>query len=358
MVEETMATSKKKKRLPSDFEALLDTGDLPALQAVFDTCDVNARGGFEKQTALAFYNCPEQLARWLVAHGADLGAGDARGETPLHARANRRQAKVDVLLELGADVNATDSSQQTPLHAAAFRMNVDAVAKLLARGPVVDARENEGLTPLELALRSCPNNELPQLVEVARWLLGAGAKRTPAMRGFVEKLGTRFEFHRAGYAKEHVAAASAALDELYALFDVAPVERRKMHDGTSPVVVKDGPWQQQHDELWNLLVPSSGPAATVQGEVIRISGRLDREINGNGGANWNEQFREMARAFLVHVGSGSPLSPPELAVAGAIVAELVARATGDLDRMGQLAVTWVLRNSNPLPLVRTTSYHH
>ena len=99
VVDKALATSKKKKkkRLPSDFAALLEKGDLAAL------------------------HCPDELARWLVARGADLGAGDARGETPLHARANRRQAKVDVLLELGAVVDATDTSSQTPLHAAAFR---------------------------------------------------------------------------------------------------------------------------------------------------------------------------------------------------------------------------------------------
>ncbi len=272
-----MASSKKKKRLPADFEGLLERGDLPALQAVFDACDVNARGGFEKQTALAFWDCPDELARWLVARGADLGAGDARGLTPLHARADRRQAKVDVLLELGADVNATDSSKQTPLHAAAFRMNVDAVAKLLGRGADVDAHEEGGLSPLELALRACPNNELPAMVALARLFLDAGAKRTLAMRGFVEQLGTRFD--------------------------------------------------------------------------------LDREINGNGGANWYEQFREMARAFLVHLGSGSPLSAPELATAGEIVDELVRRATGDLDRMGELAVAWVLRNANPVALSKPTTYH-
>jgi ankyrin repeat protein len=105
---------------------------------------------------------------------------------------------VDVLLELGAVVDATDTSSQTPLHAAAFRRNIDAAVKLLARGAVVDAREKEGLTPLELALQSCANSELPEMVELARLLFGAGAKRTAAMRGFVEEIGTRFEFHRSG----------------------------------------------------------------------------------------------------------------------------------------------------------------
>ena len=56
----------KKKLLPKDFEALLIAGDLEALRAVFETCDVNARGGYSKQTALAYHECPDDLAIWLV----------------------------------------------------------------------------------------------------------------------------------------------------------------------------------------------------------------------------------------------------------------------------------------------------
>ena len=67
----------KKKQLPKDFEALLDQGDLAALKAVFDSCDVDAHGGYSKRTALAFDACPDALARWLVEQGADLAAPDA-----------------------------------------------------------------------------------------------------------------------------------------------------------------------------------------------------------------------------------------------------------------------------------------
>lgn len=351
-----MSTPKKKKRLPANFEDMLATADLSALKAVFSTCDPDARGGYDKQTALAFFNCPDELSRWLVTQGADLNATGTLGQTPLHARAGRRQAKVDVLLELGANVNATDSSNQTPLHTAAQRMNVPSAAMLIVHGAVIDAHDNEGHTPLELALCNCPNNELPAMVELAKLLLDAGAKRTPAMRECVERIGKQFEFHRANYTKDRVADASAALDELYAIFEVTPIQRRKLHDGTSPIVVKDGPWQNQHNDLWDLLVPSTGPAATVQGEVIRISGRIDRELMGNGGGNWDDQYRKMARAFLVYVGSGTPLSAPELASANTLVDELVRHANCDLDRMGELAVAWIRRNPNPMPLPETRGY--
>ena len=111
--------AKKKKLLPKDFEQLLEQGNLADLQAVFATCDVNARGGSSKHTAPAFNECPDELVRWLVDQGNDLSAEDIYGETPLHARAGHWQGRLDVLLELGADVNAGEGARGTPLHRAA-----------------------------------------------------------------------------------------------------------------------------------------------------------------------------------------------------------------------------------------------
>lgn len=40
--------------------------------------------------------------------------------------------------------------------------------------------------------------------------------------------------------------------------------------------------------LWQSLVPDSGQASTVQGELIRSVGRLRDEAERNGNANWDE----------------------------------------------------------------------
>jgi hypothetical protein len=98
-----------------------------------------------------------------------------------------------------------------------------------------------------------------------------------------------------------------------------------------------------------LLVPSQGPAATVQGEVIRISGRISNELEGNGGGNWDPNYKRMADAFLEHVQAGKPLSPPELAEAAAIVADVKGKS-GDTARMAELAVKWVRQNPDPVKL--------
>jgi hypothetical protein len=122
-----------------------------------------------------------------------------------------------------------------------------------------------------------------------------------------------------------------------------------MHDGAAPIVAKAATWEAQHHELWEQLVPSAGAARTVQGEVIRISGRIANEIDGNGGINWDADFRLMADALLTHLGSGKPLATAELREAATIVGE-VKRKFGDAQRLCQLAVEWVALNPVPVAL--------
>ena len=52
----------KRKTLPKDFEALLREGDIDALKAALSLCEPDARGGYSKQTALAFnaWSCRDE----------------------------------------------------------------------------------------------------------------------------------------------------------------------------------------------------------------------------------------------------------------------------------------------------------
>jgi hypothetical protein len=340
----------KRNALPKDFEELLKTGDLAKLEAVFDACDVDARGGYAKRTALAFDDCPDALARWLVAKGADLSATDASGSTPLHCRARSWRGSVAMLLELGADVHSTSASIGTPLHAAADGKRAENARLLLAAGANVDAKNDDRLTPLELALRGCSNADLDRMPALVRVMLEAGAARTPAMKEMVEQIGKTFEFHREAYNPESVAEANAALDFLYATFDVPPVPRRQEQDRGTPIAVKATTWQKQHAELWELLVPSKGPAKTVQGEVIRIAGRISDEWERNGGVNWDRDYSEMALALLSHVGTGVALAAAEVEEIASIVKSLSRSGGAGNDRLAALAVGWVLQNPKPVPL--------
>ena len=341
---------KKRTTLPKDFEGLLDRGDFDVLRAVFDRCALDARGGSYKQVALAFPACPDALARWLVENGADIEATDRDGKTPLHTRARSHRGRIAELLQLGADPNpGAGSYHGTPLHAAADAAVADNVRLLLEHGAQVDARNAARQTPLEYMLQRASNATLERVSTVARLLLDAGATPSDEARQHVIAIGERFEFHRANFNPACVNEASAALNRLYAMTGVAPVPRRTMHDGASPITVRDGSWDERYDRLWDLLVPSQGAAATVQGEVVRIPGRLAREIHGNGAVNWDRDYVRMADAWLGYVAVGEPLAPDERAEALEIIAD-VKRKAGDTDRLREFAVAWVARNPEPIPL--------
>ena len=163
----------KRKTLPKDFEDLLAKGDIEALKAVFDNCDVDARGGTFKQTALAFNDCPDELVRWLVERGADLSAGDSYGDTPLHARAGHWKGRIELLIELGADVRHDAGGRGTPLHRAAITGNLRTAQILLGHSARADAVNRNGQTPLVAALQRCGNATIERIAPIAELLLGA-----------------------------------------------------------------------------------------------------------------------------------------------------------------------------------------
>ncbi|MBO9659717.1 MAG: ankyrin repeat domain-containing protein, partial [Chitinophagaceae bacterium] len=279
--------AKKRVTLPKDFEELLKKNDLDELKAVFSKCEPDARGGYGKQTAFSFDECSHELAKWLVEQGADLEATDTWGKTALHNRSRFTRGNIESLLELGANIHARDNYGDTPLHKAASAHNNENTVILLQYGANKDQVNSAGLTPPELLLQSCRNTDIPNTVTTSKTYLDAGSQITPKMKEYVTAIGRNFEFHRAGFNKESVDEVSEALEELYKLFQVEPVAKRALHDGKSPITVSTKKWQDQHDELWELLVPSGGAAETIQGEVIRIPGRISRELHGNGGGNWD-----------------------------------------------------------------------
>ena len=59
--------------------------------------------------------------------------------------------------------------------------------------------------------------------------------------------------------------------------------------------VDDLRWWEEQPRLWARLVPTSGQATTVQGELIRCTGKLTDEAYRNGNANWGPGFERMTK---------------------------------------------------------------
>ena len=77
-------------------------------------------------------------------------------------------SKIQDLIERGADVDAKDNNGWTPLHWASDSNHIEIAKLLIDRGADVDAKDNWGWTPLH---RACGNNAL----ELAKLLIERGA---------------------------------------------------------------------------------------------------------------------------------------------------------------------------------------
>jgi hypothetical protein len=346
----------KRKTLPKNFRELIKLGDISALKAVFETCESTAYEGYNQENALHFYDVPEELARWLVQQGLDVDTPDATyGKTPLWKHAYVGSKLVEALLDLGADVNHANNEGNTPLHMAAEN-SPETVRLLIARGADVHAKNKRGMTPLAFALARCANAYIPSVAKSAEILLNAGDAITDGMQKSVERIGKDFEFHRENFNKDYLAETDAGLAKLYELFGVGVVARRVTHDSMSLIELPAGTWQEQYNALWEYLVPSQGAAKTVQGEVIRITGKVSDELYRNGGGNWDASFRKMLNALLAHFASGVALTTDDLAESRKLASGIHAKdCSGDdgIDRLCELAVKWVAQNPQPAQLAET-----
>ena len=346
--------AKKRVTLPKEFNDLMDEGNIEALKAVYNRCELTAHDGrFSLCTPLHMGGVPDELVIWLVEKGLDINIPDYYGATPLYRQAILGRDTVKLLLELGADIGKPNTYGESPLHVAAEFFHPKTVKLLIDKGADVNAKNDMGRTPLASVLMVCRGIYIAQTAEIATMLLDAGAKKTPAMKEKVENIGKDFEFHREGINPDYLEAADQGLEKLYALFDVKPVAKRITHDGVSPILVKEGSWEEQYEELWSFLIPSSGAAKTVQGEVIRIPGRVRDELDRNGGVNWDRDYRRMLQALPQYLSLGSSLSEQELEETKELIAQVHGKDFDDeprLDRLCQLAIDWIKQNPEPLSL--------
>ncbi|WP_342571844.1 ankyrin repeat domain-containing protein [Paenibacillus sp. FSL R5-0749] len=345
--------AKKKATLPAHMEKLVKDNDISAVKEVFEQCEWDARGGYSKGTALSFRQISDEVVGWLVEQGADINARDKYQRTPLHAHASHWSGNVALFLELGADLDAVDYQNETPLHAAVSGYRTTVVQALVNHGAAINVENKQGNTPLAKGLVNCRNSDIVNLAEIAAILLDAGASLTPDMKESVKRIGKDFEFAREKFNKDKVDGVSDALIKLYPLFNVEPVANRIMHDGTTPIQVKETTWPKQHQELWEYLVPAQGHAQTVQGEMIRITGRVSHEVLDNGGGNWDSEYRKMLDALIRHLGTGEPLTPALLQEASDLVSRLHDGYDFDAPaRLSELAVLWVVTNPQPIAMAQ------
>ena len=217
---------------------------------------------------------------------------------------------------------------------------------------VADSRVYGKATLVENAVSWHNFLDAPRALAVIRLLLSVGApvgERVPIALRAMDRTRCTFITHGLPETVSQTAfdEASAALSELCALFGVeqreakpAPVVGEQLE--LDPSVSA----RRQHGELWDLPVPDSGQCQTLQGEVIRIAGRVGYEVYDNGGINWDRSFGALLDQYLSVVRSGLPMPPASVARAEAALASLKGRSMSHqaVDDITELAVAWVRLN--------------
>lgn len=354
--------AKKRITLVKDFREILGRGNLDELKAVFDKCDVNAKDTWDSNA----FNCtplPREFAFWLKEQGADINKKDCYGKPPIFNHASNYDGDVALLIELGANTTLRNSDNETLLHIASTHRRIDAMKVLLENGADVNAKHQDRYspekqyTPLEQAL--IEGGITPtELVEVSELLLENGAKITEKVKEAVTKIGEKFEFYRNDYKDtERLKEHSDALNHLYKLFDVEPAKQlqREIHDGVSPIIIKEKSVTKQYNKMWEYLVPSNGCAKTGQGEAIRIVGKVAREIMDNGGINWDKEFKKMLDILPKYFVLGTSLPENDINDVSKIV-KMIYNGNGDNEpeTLMDYAVKWVMQNQIVVPVITHT----
>ncbi len=156
----------------SKVKKLLDSGADPDARGVYD---VPVEGASQSDlpsvstTALTYASSKglEDIVGLLLDHGADVGARNQNGTTPLFGAVQIGNVPITkALLERGSKVNARDEEGWTPLMTAAAKGHPEVAKMLLERDADPTIKGNHGESALECA-RNSGSDEMVQLIEKA-----------------------------------------------------------------------------------------------------------------------------------------------------------------------------------------------
>ena len=116
-------------------------------------------------------------------------------------------------------------------------------------------------------------------------------------------------------------------------------------------------WWEEQPKLWERLVPPKGQADSVQGELIRCTGKMTDEAYRNGNMNWEEGYEKLVKYVGEKLNDAETFTSDELEKISEAV-ESIIRDFDCPDTSGhgspyyfltEMTVRWCLANPTPIP---------
>ena len=116
-------------------------------------------------------------------------------------------------------------------------------------------------------------------------------------------------------------------------------------------------WKTEQTRLWESLVPSEGQADTLQGELIRVAGKLTDQAFRNGNMNWDAEHEKLWRFVGRHLDDSKTFSEEDRKLIREKIDEIIRdNETPDLSGDGccyyiisERVVDWCMANPTPIP---------
>lgn len=344
---------KKKAELPGDFYKIMERGDFEEIKAVFQDQEM-VKGLIEDGVSPFFYYSPcSEVYKWFVEQGFDIHLKDSYEGLPVHYHARAYKNNMEGILLAGGDADIEEKRRgYTPLLLAVDVPNPNSLRVLLRHGADIDVKTGfpVEMGALELVFKRWKHQYAVQAVECMELLINAGITVEDWMREEVIDLCKDYERCKDNIYTDDLQPYEEAMTRMCQLFDVERPTLR-IHDGKSLITVTSTDFRDQHEELWNMLVPAVGKCKTVQGEVIRICGRINDEIFNNGGGNWDREYQKMLNALKRYYAMGKIPDEEEHREALALIKSIGRDSDGaDVIRLCEINVHWVLANPEPIML--------
>lgn len=221
----------------------------------------------------------------VVLQEIGVDAVNDSGETPLIIAAYlERTAVLQHLIGQVADIDFKVPGKRSgsALMEACGQRRLESIKLLIAAGAGLEQQDQYGLTPLAKVFTNVFSDPVP----CAEYLVSCGAKITER----VMKVGTSWnaeKFNAFLQGQVYTAAAPVAENTLPAL-DLSYIHH----------TVNKSNYFETAKVIWQKLVPKSGQAETVQGELLRAVEKLRDEAQRNGNGNFHPRCHGMLITYL------------------------------------------------------------